>query len=142
MNARPPSRCSTGAPKTYSMNMFSTRCSRPACTNMYVTKVHGRCSASAGENLRASCRAGEVKTVMSSSSTTALAMMRRPTQGVSRLEGDRLIDLRFLELRSCATARPGASADPLAQLRELDPHRTGRLRQETRGRHTGQGVYL
>ena len=84
---------------------------------------------------------------MSRSNTTALAMMRRPTQGVMRLEGDDSSDdafnsetptlRRFLE-----PAQPGGSTDPLAQLGELDAHRPGRLGQETGGRHARQGVYL
>ena len=58
-------------------------------------KVHGRVSASWGENASASTSAGDVKIVRSRRSTTALAMMSRPTQGVKRLEGERFIEPRL-----------------------------------------------
>src|SRR5712691_13488327 len=116
---------------------------------MYVRKVHGRPSACEGVNFRASSSAGEVNTVMSRSSTTAFAMMRRPTHGVMRLEGDRFIEPRLWTLRPWPTlpglrlpAEPGAAADPLAQVGELDTHRTGRLGKQAGGCHARQGIHL
>jgi hypothetical protein len=51
---------------------------------MYVMKVQGRANACAGSNANREYSAGDVKTVSKSSSTTALAVMSRPTQGVMR----------------------------------------------------------
>ena len=76
--ARPPS------PASSRPSELARRCSRSAWTNMYVTKVHGRLSALAGSNASARNAPSEVKTVSSSKSTTAFAMMSRVTHGVIR----------------------------------------------------------
>src|SRR3954466_8861583 len=111
-------------------------------------KVQGRRSASPGAKRSASCSAGEVKTVMSRSSTTAFAMMSRPTQGVNRLEGERFITPTLYALttkhlgRFLHAAQAGGLTDPFAQVRKLDTRGARRLGKQARGRHARQGIYL
>src|SRR5215213_3740064 len=66
-------------------------------------KVQGRVRTLWGENCRKRKTSGEVNSVMSRSSTTALAMMRRPTHGVIRYEGDDFIRRMPLQLDPRAT---------------------------------------
>src|ERR1043166_7466713 len=146
MKARLPIRASTADPKTNSMSMLPSRWRSPPCTNMYVMKVHGRASAWAGSKASRLTRAGEVNNVKDRSRITALAMISRPTQGVTRGYGGEFIVLApsnsYLRLPLRWAARPGDSADPIAQLGNLDAHGPGRLGQKAGCGHAGQRIHL
>src|SRR5215213_9057629 len=107
-------------------------------------KVQGRVRTVWGENCRKRKTSGEVNSVMSRSSTTALAMMRRPTHGVIRYEGDEFIRRMPLQLdpqrlrETFGAVPPSHSTDLFAQLGEIYARSPGSLREEASRRHAGQ----
>src|SRR5215210_4729244 len=111
-------------------------------------KVQGRVNAVWGENWRKRKASCDVNSVMSRSSTTAFAMMKRPTHGVMRYEGDEFIRRLPLQLdpqrlrEILAAAAPCHSTDLLAQLGEIHARSPGSLREEAGRRHAGQSIHL
>ena len=93
-------------------------------------------------------QAGDVKTVRSSSSTTALATMSRPTQGVSGWRERRLMEHASnsetpITLTTVPSGGPAGRFDrSVAQVRKLDAHRPGGLGEQAGGRHPGQRIHL
>src|SRR5579864_3410826 len=109
-------------------------------------KVQGLAKACAGSKTRRDWSAGEVKTVSNSSRTTALAMIRRPTQGVIRGYGVEFIVLTppncFAGLLLRRSGCPGNPADAVAQLWKIDADGAGGLREKAGCRHARQRIHL
>jgi hypothetical protein len=87
-----------------------------------------------------------VNTVSNSSSTIALAMIRRPTQGVIRGYGVVFIVLTPPNFRADLPlgrpAGPGDPADAVAQLWKFDADGSGGLGEQAGRGHAGQRIHL
>src|SRR5213596_1339475 len=101
--------------------------------------VQGRASASSGANPSAVSKRGPTKIVIWRRKTTRFATVSRRTQGV--IPNIRCGPIEMLS-PTPAPGVPRQAADPLAQLRELDPRGPGGLGEEAGPRHAGKRIRL